>query len=248
MAKSCVSSFFLREFDERFLFPPEGFGCIMETGRRGKSCLNFYSPARNVLKEGIMLEKIMNLHILLYGMAGLGTVGAVGMLATHLNYRRRMKHTGQMTNLKEKWLNLWKTRDRLLNRMKRLVWNPSLLCTVCLFAALFLTTKLELSGLPLSYLYVGAFVPVVLLLLRQALDFSYKEELVMNSLTDYVEQMRTWVEEIPAPKRKEEGLQEEVVEKITASIRQTAATGSHFSKMLTPEEEEIMREIIREFM
>ena len=43
-------------------------------------------------------------------------------------------------------------------------------------------------------------------------------------------------------------LQEEMVEKITASIRQTAATGSHFSKMLSPEEEEIMREIIREFM
>ena len=248
MAKSCVSRFFLREFDERFLFPPDGFGCIMETGRRGKSSLNFYVPARNVLKEGIMLEKIMNLHILLYGMAGLGTVGAVGMLATHLNYRRRMKHTGQMTNLKEKWLNLWKTRDRLLNRMNRLVWYPSLFCTICLFAALFLTTKLEISGLPLSYLYVVAFVPVVLLLLRQALDFSYKEELVMNSLTDYVEQMRTWVEEIPAPKRMEEGLQEEVVEKITASICQTAATGSHFSKMLTPEEEEIMREIIREFM
>ena len=248
MAKSCVSRFFLREFDERFLFPPKGFGCIMETGRRSKSSLNFYVPARNVLKEGIMLEKIMNLHILLYGMAGLGTVGAVGMLATHLNYRRRMKHTGQMTNLKEKWLNLWKTRDRLLNRMNRLVWYPSLFCTICLFAALFLTTKLEISGLPLSYLYVGAFVPVVLLLLRQALDFSYKEELVMNSLTDYVEQMRTWVEEIPAPKRMEEGLQEEVVEKITASICQTAATGSHFSKMLTPEEEEIMREIIREFM
>ena len=31
-------------------------------------------------------------------------------------------------------------------------------------------------------------------------------------------------------------------------IRQTAAAGSHFSKRLTPEEEEIMREIIREFM
>ena len=43
-------------------------------------------------------------------------------------------------------------------------------------------------------------------------------------------------------------LQEEIVDKITRSIRQTAATGSHFSKMLSPEEEEIMREIIREFM
>jgi len=85
------------------------------------------------------------------------------------------------------------------------------------------------------YLYIGAAVPVVLLLLRQALDFSYKEELVMATLADYVEQVRTWVEE-------------EIVDKITRSIRQTAATGSHFSKMLSPEEEEIMREIIREFM
>ncbi len=49
----------------------------METGRRGKSSLNIYVPARNVLKEGIMLEKIMNLHILLYGMAVHGNEGAV---------------------------------------------------------------------------------------------------------------------------------------------------------------------------
>ena len=94
----------------------------------------------------------------------------------------------------------------------------------------------------------GAAVPVVLLLLRQALDFSYKEELVMASLADYVEQVRTWVEEVPVAEKPDPVLQEEIVDKITRSIRQTAATGSHFSKMLSPEEEEIMREIIREFM
>ena len=93
-----------------------------------------------------------------------------------------------------------------------------------------------------------AAVPVVLLLLRQALDFSYKEELVMASLADYVEQVRTWVEEVPVAEKPDPVLQEEIVDKITRSIRQTAATGSHFSKMLSPEEEEIMREIIREFM
>ena len=98
------------------------------------------------------------------------------------------------------------------------------------------------------YLYIGAAVPVVLLLLRQALDFSYKEELVMASLADYVEQVRTWVEEVPVAEKPDPVLQEEIVDKITRSIRQTAATGSHFSKMLSPEEEEIMREIIREFM
>ena len=70
----------------------------------------------------------------------------------------------------------------------------------------------------------------------------------MNSLADYVEQMRTWVEEIPAEHRPDEAMQEEMVERITESIRQTAAAGSHFTKRLTPEEEEIMREIIREFM
>ncbi len=101
---------------------------------------------------------------------------------------------------------------------------------------------------PMLYLYIGAAVPVVLLLLRQALDFSYKEELVMASLADYVEQVRTWVEEVPVAEKPDPVLQEEIVDKITRSIRQTAATGSHFSKMLSPEEEEIMREIIREFM
>lgn len=98
------------------------------------------------------------------------------------------------------------------------------------------------------YLYIGTAVPAVLLLLRQALDFSYKEELVMTSLADYVEQVRTWVEEVPVPQKNDPVLQEEIVDKITRSIRQTAATGSHFSKMLSPEEEEIMKEIIREFM
>lgn len=196
-----------------------------------------------------MLEKIMNLHILLYCMAAMGALGAIGMFATHLTYRRMMKKTSHLSNLKEKWLNLWKSRDRLLHRMNRFVWYPSLLCTALFALSLYFTTILDRKdGLPLTYLYVGAAVPVALLLFRQALDFSYKEELVMSTLADYVEQMRTWVEEIPAAKKADPVLQEEVVDKITSSIRQTAASGSHFSKMLTPEEEEIMREIIREFM
>ena len=98
------------------------------------------------------------------------------------------------------------------------------------------------------YLYVGAIVPAALLLLRQALDFTYKEELIMNTLSDYVEQVRIWTEETPAAGKPDEASREEIVEHIAESIRQTAAAGSHFSRMLTPEEEEIMREIIREFM
>lgn len=196
-----------------------------------------------------MLQRIMDLQVMLYCMAVLGTAGAIAMLATHLTYRRAMRNTRKIKNLKEKWLNLWKTRDRLLRRMNYLVWIPSLLSTAFLGLAMLLNARLEISkGLPLMYLYLGAAVPVVLMMLRCVLDFTYQEELIMNSLADYVEQMRGWTEEIPAVQKADPVLQEEMVERITASIRQTAATGSHFSKMLSPEEEEIMREIIREFM
>ena len=205
-----------------------------------------------------MLEKIMNLQILFCIMAAAGAFGAVGMLAVHLTYRRTMRKTKATTNLREKWLNLWKTRDKLLNRMNLLVWIPSLLSTGCLVLAVWFVTRLDWTdGLPLRYLYLGTVIPVGLMVLRQALDFAYREELVMNSLADYILSVKTRREEtvtsrksepVVQPVKVDPVLQEEMVEKITASIRQTAATGSHFSKMLSPEEEEIMREIIREFM
>ena len=197
-----------------------------------------------------MLEKIMNLHLLLYAMLVLGGFGALGMLATHLTYRRLIrKNTDVRSNLKEKWMKLWKTRDTLLNRMNRLVWYPSLFCTVLLGLAFFLSSgNTKWDGMPLAYLYVGALIPAILLLLRQALDFTYREELLINTLSDYVEHVRTWVEEVPVAEKPNEAEKEEIVEHIAQSIRQTAAAGSHFSMMLTPEEEEIMREIIREFM
>lgn len=196
-----------------------------------------------------MLETIMSLRIPLYAMAAVGCMGMLGMLATNLTYRRIIRNTEKLHNLKEKWLNLWKSRDRLLHRMNRFVWYPSMISVLLLGLAIFLNTWLDMrEGLSIGYLYIGAAVPVFLMVLRQGLDFSYKEELVMATLADYVEQMRTWVEEVPAAEKTDPVLREEIVDRITESIRQTAATGSHFSKMLTPEEEEIMREIIREFM
>ena len=40
-----------------------------------------------------MLERIMDLQILLYLMTVLGTAGAIGMLAVHLTYRRTLRKT-----------------------------------------------------------------------------------------------------------------------------------------------------------
>ena len=47
-----------------------------------------------------MLERIMDLHILLYLMAVLGTAGGVGMLAVHLTYIRTMRKKKATTNLR----------------------------------------------------------------------------------------------------------------------------------------------------
>lgn len=196
-----------------------------------------------------MLETFMNMHVLLYAMVSIGALGSIAMLATNLTYRRFMKSTKTVTSLKEKYLKLWMGRDKLLNRMNRLVWYPSLMSTACLVLALVLVTRADFSeGLSQAYLYVGAMVPVVLMLVRHGLDFSYREELLVNSMIDYVEKYKGEKEKYSEEQVLDPVLKEEVVEQITSSIRQTAATGSHFSRMLSPEEEEIMREIIREFM
>ncbi len=201
-----------------------------------------------MLKEGIMLERIMDLNILLYCMAALGAMGAIGMLATHLTYRRKLRQKGGIGNPKEKWMNLWKTKDKLLRRMNRLVWYPVLCSAIFFILSSIFGTMVSPEGLPARYLYVAVGVPLGLLAVRQALDISCMDGMLTDLLADYIERMRAWVEDVPAPKKTDPVLQEQMVEQIVGSIRQTAAAGSHFSKMLSPEEEEIMREIIREFM
>ncbi|MBQ7370540.1 MAG: hypothetical protein IJW67_01420 [Blautia sp.] len=219
-----------------------------------------------------MPEMIMNRNLLLYGMAALGAAGALGMLTTHLTYRRMLRNTkDDKKGLKEKWTEIWKTRDRLLARMNRFVWYPALISTLFLGIALVLNSKLQnAEGLSFTYVYLGTAIPVILLLLRQGLDFTYREELMIRSLKDHVEQVKgqgrrteAEPENMTDPKvvsrsaiggqdpddDLENALQREaVIDHIAESIRQTAAAGSHFRNMLTAEEEEIMREVIKEFM
>ena len=196
-----------------------------------------------------MLETFMNMHVLLYAMVSFGALGSIAMLATNLTYRRFIKSTRTLHSLKEKYLSFWLGRDKLLARMNRLVWYPSLGSTALLILALYLVTKGEFQeGLSLTYLYVGTMIPVALMAARIGFDFSYREELLVNALSDYLDAYLGENGKVTEVQRKDPVLQEEVVEQITASIRQTAATGSHFSRMLSQEEEEIMREIIREFM
>ena len=178
-----------------------------------------------------MLHKLMDLHVFFYGMVASGVVGALEMFIVHLTYRRRLKNTSHLSNLKEKWLNLWKSRDHLSRRMNLWVWYPSLFCVFFMGAQVLLASKLSIEeGVSL-----------------QVLDFSYKEELLVDSLADYIDQGRTKLEQSPVTVTNTV-MQDEMVDQIARSIRETAAAGSRFSKLLTPEEEELMREVIREFM
>lgn len=121
-----------------------------------------------------MLEKVMELHFLLYAMMLMGGLGALGMLTTHLTYRRMIrKNTEVKSNLKEKWTNLWKTRDRLLNRMNRFVWYPSLSVSLFLDWLFFLYSKDVRDGteMPLAYLYVAAIIPTALLFAETGAGF-----------------------------------------------------------------------------
>lgn len=70
---------------------------------------------------------------------------------------------------------------------------------------------------------------------------------MVDSLADYIEQGKDKLEQTPITVANPV-LQDEMVDQIARSIRETAAVGSRFSKLLTPEEEELMREVIREFM
>ena len=117
----------------------------------------------------------------------------------------------------------------------------------------------------IQYAVAGGVIICGLLLLRINFDFSGKEEILLDGWTDYLEnemQAKTQTAYAPAagetqdrtgsnrqaretPRKSRE---EEQISQVREGIRQTAAADSRFSGMLTPEEEKLMRQIIREYM
>lgn len=116
-----------------------------------------------------------------------------------------------------------------------------------------------------QYAVVGGVIICGLLLLRINFDFSGKEEILLDGWTDYLEnevhpEMVSAFDPLPDKKQETEEAQdavfaslsqkkeEEQISQVREGIRQTAAADSRFSGMLSPEEEKLMREIIREYM
>ena len=117
----------------------------------------------------------------------------------------------------------------------------------------------------IQYAVAGGVIICGLLLLRIHFDFSGKEEILLDGWTDYLEnEMQAKAQTAYAPAAGEtqdrtgsnrqaretprKSREEEQISQVREGIRQTAAADSRFSGMLTPEEEKLMREIIREYM
>ncbi|MCI5648065.1 MAG: hypothetical protein ACI4EG_04540 [Fusicatenibacter sp.] len=123
-------------------------------------------------------------------------------------------------------------------------------------------------NLRIQYGVIGGGMACALLLIRVCQDYSGKEEILLDGWTDYLEncvpdravqkeksvqQELRLAEEVKnkVPDRTEpvpDGGEEERIAQVREGIRQSAAANSRFAGMMSPEEEKIMREVIREYL
>ena len=97
-----------------------------------------------------------------------------------------------------------------------------------------------------QYVLVGAGIFALLLMMKQFMGFISKEDMILDGLMDYMENTsKANVPDVQVEEVKKQA-KEELIERVTAGIQQTAASKTRFSHMLPPEEENIMREDIRE--
>lgn len=196
-----------------------------------------------------MLHKMMDMQILLYAMAGVGLLGILGMAATCLFYKRSVKKADQVSDLKEKWFQFCKGREKWTRRMNAWVWAPSLAGALLLcLAAVFSKAVLGTGMVSVLYFQVAMTVPVVLLVLRRALDFVDKEDIIFRSMAEYIEESCRPAVSVPAAAAVSREQEEAMVDYVAGSIKQSSGEKGRFGELLSPEEEEIMREVIREFM
>ena len=147
-----------------------------------------------------------------------------------------------------------------LHRMKRGAGYMAYLCVLLTGASAYAGYTLSYPLMRVySHLFLGAGIIAALLLLKQSLGFGNKEDMILDGWIDYLEnQAALPAGEAILPKAEgakpaaseaaQEQKQEELIAQVEAGIRQTAAADSRFSKLLSPEEENIMREVIREYM
>ena len=224
-----------------------------------------------------MLHIWMEQNVLFYGMIGAGLLGILCMFMVDRFYGRAIRDVRRITEPKGKWtkefLNQYQmrlTKEQEINNPEAFVrtqlargktlgigiqkWKQGIgysavLCFLLILTAVYGTYRYEQAQL-LRYEYVltGAGIFALLLLMKQFMGFMNKEDMILDGLLDYMENTLPARKPVPDEQALKEQTREELIDKVTEGIRQTAASETKFSHMLTPEEEHIMREVIREYL
>ena len=224
-----------------------------------------------------MLHEWMEQNLLFYGMIAAGVLGVFCIAMVDHFYSKVMRDLRRITEPKGKWTKdfmneyqMRRTHEQVINNpevfirtqmVKGKIWGISLqkwkqgigfgalLCFLLMMAAVYGTYRYEDAEL-IRYQYVltGAGIFALLLLMKQFMGFISKEDMIQDGLLDYMENTACVPKtDIQMDKVKEEA-REELINRVTEGIQQTAASGTKFSHMLTPEEDHIMREVIREYL
>lgn len=224
-----------------------------------------------------MLHDLMERNVLFYGMIGAGILGILCIAMVNSFYERVIRDLRQITEPKGKWtkefLNEYqmrKTKEQEINnpevfirtqmirgkmmgislqKWKQGIGYGAFICFLLMMAAVYGTYRYqEIELMRYQYMLVGAGIFALLLLMKQFMGFMNKEDIILDGLMDYMENT------VSSPKQEaqvdavREQTREELIDRVTEGIRQTASSETKFSHMLTPEEEHIMREVIREYL
>lgn len=224
-----------------------------------------------------MLHDLMERNVLFYGMIGAGILGILCIAMVNSFYGRVIRDLRQITEPKGKWtkefLNEYqmrKTKEQEINNPEVFIrtqmirgkmmgislqkWKQGIeygafICFLLMMAAVYGTYRYqEIELMRYQYVLVGAGIFALLLLMKQFMGFMNKEDIILDGLMDYMENT------VSSPKQEvqvdavREQTREELIDRVTEGIRQTASSETKFSHMLTPEEEHIMREVIREYL
>lgn len=224
-----------------------------------------------------MLHFMMTNQYFYYGIIAAGVLGLLSTVLTGLYYRMIVRDLKRVRKPKGKWMRSFVTeldnRKMLQQNMQNAdAFIRSRLASGKLFrisvGSLHSFTNLMtfivavLTGLAvyatftghmdlttrLSYLAGGASVCAVLLLFPILTGNARKSELILDSLTDYIENCRPGQAPVAETVTEPVKEKEPKLDQIVAGIRQSAAAGTKFSGLLSKDEEHILREVIREYM
>lgn len=179
-----------------------------------------------------MLQKFMDMGVYLYTITG---IGVLGLLIMYL-----------MNSVSKKTIQDKKTYARVTHRLGRVTVVSSILCLGAASVAMgvaFSMGQAQTTGM--RYLVIGLGAVFLLVCYGKYLSFADRERVLGDYLFRLMEQQDTLAEEVVVPPP----TKEQLVERALKGIRESAATGENkFSHILSKEEEDVMREVINEFI